>query len=108
MLNLTQTTSASYLLMTSLDVARKTLVAQGEEIFNDLLEMLSKFREELKSIPGIRCFKAILSDKLYDFDDTKIGINLHGLGLTGFEGYDILREKYNIQMELAIPTIYWE
>jgi arginine decarboxylase len=30
MLNLTQTTSASYLLMTSLDVARKTLVTQGQ------------------------------------------------------------------------------
>jgi len=101
MLNLTQTTSASYLLMTSLDVARKTLVIEGEEIFTNLLDMISKFREELNSIPGIRCFKSILSDKLYDFDETKIGINLHGLGLTGFEGYDILREKYNIQMELA-------
>ena len=101
MLNLTQTTSASYLLMTSLDVARKTLVTEGEEIFTNLLDMISKFREELNSISGIRCFKSILSDKLYDFDETKIGINLHGLGLTGFEGYDILREKYNIQMELA-------
>ncbi|WP_028856596.1 aminotransferase class I/II-fold pyridoxal phosphate-dependent enzyme [Psychrilyobacter atlanticus] len=101
MLNLTQTTSASYLLMTSLDVARKILVTEGEEIFTNLLDMISKFREELNSIPGIRCFKSILSDKLYDFDETKIGINLHGLGLTGFEGYDILREKYNIQMELA-------
>ncbi len=101
MLNLTQTTSASYLLMTSLDVARKTLVTEGKEIFTNLLDMISKFREELNSIPGIRCFKSILSDKLHNFDETKIGINLHGLGLTGFEGYDILREKYNIQMELA-------
>jgi spermidine synthase len=56
--------------------------------------MLSRFRDELNTIPGIRCFKSVLSDKLYDFDETKIGINLHGLGLTGFEGYDILREKY--------------
>ncbi|MGB6128706.1 MAG: aminotransferase class I/II-fold pyridoxal phosphate-dependent enzyme [Psychrilyobacter sp.] len=101
MLNLTQTTSASYLLMTSLDVARKTLVIEGKEIFTNLLDMISKFREKLNSIQGIRCFKSILSDKLYNFDETKIGINLHGLGLTGFEGYDILREKYNIQMELA-------
>ena len=87
--------------MTSLDVARKTLVIEGKEIFTNLLNMISKFRKELSSICGVRCFKSILSDKLYDFDETKIGINLHGLGLTGFEGYDILREKYNIQMELA-------
>jgi arginine decarboxylase len=101
MLNLTQTTSASYLLMTSLDVARKTLATEGKEIFTNLLDMISRFRAELNSIPGVRCFKSVLSDKIYDFDETKIGINLHGLGLTGFEGYDILREKYNIQMELA-------
>lgn len=102
-LNLTQTTSASYLLMTSLDIARKTLAIQGEEIFDKVLELSRWAREEINKIEGLYAFgKELIGDPgVYNFDETKLGINVAGLGISGFRAYDILRDEYNIQMELG-------
>ncbi|SHH97307.1 aminotransferase class I/II-fold pyridoxal phosphate-dependent enzyme [Clostridium grantii] len=102
-LNLTQSTSASYLLMSSLDVARKNLAINGEEIFSELLIHLREAREEINKTKGLYAFgkELIGTPGVYDFDETKLGINVAGIGLTGFEVYDILREEYEIQVELA-------
>ncbi|NJD01765.1 MAG: arginine decarboxylase, partial [Ruminiclostridium sp.] len=37
----------------------------------------------------------------FDFDETKLGINVSGLGYTGYEMENILRKKFNIQIELS-------
>jgi len=102
-LNLTQTTSASYLLMGSLDVARKNLVLNGKEIFKDLLSWVREGRNLLNEIDGIYAFSKETIDGrgTYGFDETKLGINVNEAGLSGFEVYDILRDEYNIQVELA-------
>lgn len=102
-LNLTQSTSASYLLMSSIDLARKNLVINGQSIFSNLLKLCRKTRTELNLIEGVKCFgKELLShDGVFDYDETKIVINVSGLGLTGFEVYDLLLKDYNIQAELA-------
>ena len=39
--------------------------------------------------------------EIYDYDETKIVVRVNGLGLTGFEVYDLFKEKYHIQLELA-------
>jgi arginine decarboxylase len=36
-----------------------------------------------------------------DFDETKLGINVRKLGYTGYEVEILLREKYNIQVEMS-------
>ena len=102
-LNLTQTTSASYLLMGSLDVARKNLVVNGEEIFKRILGWVREARTRLNAIEGVCAFgpETIGNKGVYDFDETKLGINVNQLGHTGFEVYDILRDEYNIQVELS-------
>lgn len=102
-INLMQTTSASYLLMSSLDVARKKLVLEGEKIFTSLLNIIREVKEEINKVPGL---KAITSDYIdgvgvCDYDDTKLVVQVNDLGLSGFEVYDILREEYHIQVELA-------
>jgi arginine/lysine/ornithine decarboxylase len=103
MLNLTQTTSASYLLMTSLDIARKMLATRGEEIFTRILKLTRMAREEINKIEGLYAFgRELVGNKgVFDFDETKLGINVSGLGMTGFKAYDILRDEYNIQVELG-------
>jgi len=103
MLNLTQTTSASYLLMTSLDIARKILATRGEEIFTRILKLTRMAREEINKIEGLYAFgkELIGNEGVFDFDETKLGINVSGLGMTGFKAYDILRDEYNIQVELG-------
>jgi arginine/lysine/ornithine decarboxylase len=102
-LNLTQTTSASYLLMSSLDVARKRLVMEGNEVFSHILKVLRKAREEINKIEGLYAFgRELIGDPgVVDFDETKLGVDVSGLGITGFEAYDILRDEYNIQVELG-------
>ncbi|EOD01708.1 aminotransferase class I/II-fold pyridoxal phosphate-dependent enzyme [Caldisalinibacter kiritimatiensis] len=102
-LNLTQTTSASYLLMSSIDVARKMLAVHGDKILTKVLKLSRYAREEINKIDGLYAFgkELIGSPGVFDFDETKLSINVSGLGLTGFEVYDILRDEYNIQMELG-------
>jgi len=102
-LNLTQTTSASYLLMSSLDVARKMLATQGEEVFTRVLEISRKARSEINKIEGLYAFgnELIGQSGVHNFDETKLGICVKGIGMTGFEMYDMLRDEYNIQVELG-------
>ncbi|MCT4509548.1 MAG: aminotransferase class I/II-fold pyridoxal phosphate-dependent enzyme [Tepidibacter sp.] len=102
-LNLTQTTSASYLLMSSLDVARKMLATKGEEVITRVLEISRKAREEINKIEGLYAFGNELIDEcgVYNFDETKLGVCVKNIGMTGFEVYDVLRDEYNIQVELG-------
>lgn len=102
-LNLTQTTSASYLLMGSIDVARKLLATKGEEMLTAVLGFSRWAREEINKIDGCYAFgkELVGTSGVFDFDETKLGINVRNLGLTGLEVYDILRDEYNIQTELG-------
>ncbi len=102
-LNLTYTTSASYLLMCSLDVARKQLALNGNEMLDRNLWLVRKTRDRINEIPGLYAFGKELSGSpgCYDFDETKLGINVRGLGMTGYRMERILRKEYNIQIELA-------
>ncbi len=102
-LNMMQTTSASYLLLASLDGARKILATRGQEIFTNALEISRYAREKINKIPGCYAFgKELIDGKgVFDFDETKLSINTSKLGITGLEVYDILRNEYHIQMELA-------
>lgn len=38
---------------------------------------------------------------VFDLDPTKIAVTVKGLGYTGYEASEILRKRYNIQVELA-------
>lgn len=102
-LNLTQTTSASYLLMASLDVARKMLAVDGEEMLTKTLSLSRYARNEINRIEGLYAFgkELVGTSGVFDFDETKLGVNVADLGLTGFEVYDLLRDEYNIQVELG-------
>lgn len=102
-LNLLHTTSASYILMTSLDLARRNLVTNGEEIFTRVLELAKKARDLIDKIPNMFTFSKgmINGDNVYDFDETKLVVNVYNTGHTGFEVYDMLYELFKIQVEVA-------
>lgn len=102
-INLTQTTSASYLLLVSLDLARKNLSLNGKDIFKKTAEISNYAREEINKIGGYRAFskELINDDTVYDFDITKLSIHTRDIGLAGIEVYDILRDEYNIQIEFG-------
>jgi arginine/lysine/ornithine decarboxylase len=102
-INLTQTTSASYLLMSSLDISRRNLALRGKRIFEQVCEMANYAREEINQIGGYYAFgkELINGDSVFDFDPTKLSVHTLDLGLAGIEVYDILRDDYDIQIEFG-------
>lgn len=101
--NLTQTTSASYLLLSSLDISRKRLALSGREIFEKTVQMAEYAREEINSIGGYYAFSRELvnGDSVYDFDVSKLSVHTLPIGLAGIEVYDLLRDEYDIQIEFG-------
>ena len=102
-INLTQTTSASYLLLSSLDISRKKLAMEGREIFAKVTAMADYARQEINQIGGYYAYSRELvnGDTVYDFDITKLAVNTFDIGLAGIEVYDILRDEYDIQIEFG-------
>ena len=102
-INLTQTTSASYLLLSSLDISRRNLALRGRESFNKVMEMAEYARREINSIGGYYAYgrELVNGTSIYDYDVTKLSIYTQGIGLTGIEVYDLLRDEYDIQIEFG-------
>ena len=101
--NLTQTTSASYLLLTSLDLSRKRLALHGKEIFGETVNMAKYARYEINEIGGYYAFsrELINGGSVYDFDVSKLSVHTLSIGLAGIEVYDLLRDEYDIQIEFG-------
>ncbi len=102
-INLTQTTSASYLLLTSLDLSRKRLALHGREIFDSTVKMARYARYEINEIGGYYAFskELINGGSVYDFDLSKLSVHTLSVGLAGIEVYDLLRDEYDIQIEFG-------
>lgn len=102
-INLTQTTSGSYLLISSLDIARKNLALNGKELFKRTVQYAEYARSEINKIGGFYAFGNELCDggAFFDFDKTKLSVHTRDIGLAGIEVYDILRDEYGIQIEFG-------
>lgn len=102
-INLTQTTSASYLLMSSIDIARKALATGGRARLREVLALAEYARSEINGIGGYYAFSREIVDgrNVADFDGTKLSVHTLKIGLAGVEVYDILRDRYGIQIEFG-------
>lgn len=102
-INLTQTTSASYLLLSSLDISRRNLALRGKESFAKVVQMAEYAREEINAIGGYYAYSKELvnGNSVFDYDVTKLSVHTQGIGLTGIEVYDLLRDEYDIQIEFG-------
>lgn len=101
--NLTQTTSASYLLMASLDISRRNLALRGTETFDKVAKMAEYARQEINGIGGYYAYGSELKNggSVFDFDVTKLAVYTRDIGLAGIEVYDLLRDEYDIQIEFG-------
>lgn len=102
-LDLSYTSSASYLLMTSLDLARRQMAVQGRKLLSETLRLARWAREEINRIPGLLAFGPDMVGKpgCYDFDETKLGVHVAGLGSSGYKVENVLRQRFNIQVEMS-------
>jgi len=99
-LDLLQTTSPSYIIMSMLDVARCIMAEKGTGLLNNLLNGINSLATLIDGYTGIRLLKEkdVSGGSL---DRTRIVINLKEFGRTGYETEAILRNDYNIQVEMS-------
>ena len=102
-LKLLTTTSPSYILMSSIDMARRQMAMDGVKLIGRALKLARKAREEVNKIEGFRCFgrESMGSGGVYDLDETKLTIAVHGMNATGYEVAHRLNKGHGIQVEYA-------
>jgi len=102
-LGMLQTTSPSYVIMSSLDYARALMESEGEELLESLVNNIDWFIDLLKNINEYSVL-SVDSRGNYHTDKTRLVINVSKMGLTGFEVERKLRFDYNIQVEMSDPS----
>lgn len=98
-LELFQSSSPSYPIMGSLDLARHYLSSQSEEQLEEILREINKFRKQLKDLSGITVIEK--NGPAYDrLDPLKITVQVRGMS-----GYELAAqlEEEGIFVELADP-----
>lgn len=102
-LSMLHTTSTSYLLLASLDVARKHLYMHGRELLDKAIRLAEQARRQINEIPGLYCFgeEILCSSSRFALDPTKLTISVKELGITGNQVEEILRQDFNIEVELS-------
>lgn len=103
MMRLLRSTSPSSLLMASLDATRRQLAVHGEALIHETLAAIGRTREKLATIPGIELVGPELVGRpgIADWDPLRIVLDVTGLGRTGYEVSDALRNAYDVHPELA-------
>lgn len=102
-LSMLTTTSTSYVLLASLDTARRNLAINGNKLLSEAIELAHYLRRNINDINCLYCpGEDILgTDATYDYDPTKILVCVKDLGVTGYEVETWLRNNYNIEVELS-------
>ncbi|MEK7766935.1 MAG: hypothetical protein AAB368_11915, partial [bacterium] len=101
-LQLLQTTSPSYVLLASLDVARLQMAVSGRRLLDRVIGMTRDTAKALNRIPGVRCFGPEHCGKpgAHAFDETRILMHVDWPA-SGYEVARRLRDEYKLQPELA-------
>jgi len=101
-LQLVQSTSASYLLLASLDAATAQMAQEGYSLLERTLNLAKTARAQLKSIEQLVILEQPLEPRegFQSLDLTRLSIRTSQFGLTGFEADQWLRQKRNIIAEL--------
>lgn len=104
-LKLLQTTSPSYILMASLDLARMQMATEGKKLLTRALKLAEDARAQINTISGISCFgrEQAQAAGMADMDVTKLTITVSDLGLSGYHVSQILNTRFGIQVEMADP-----
>lgn len=102
-LSMLTTTSTSYLLLASLDVARKELALHGHDRIQYAIQLAETARQAINLIPGLYCVgqEILHSTATFALDPTKLTVSVKELGVRGYDVERMLREEFNIEVELS-------
>lgn len=101
--SLLSTSSPSYLIMASLDLARDFMEKKGKGLLENARQLSREYKEKINGIKGFRCYgDDLLEHKgVKAVDPLKVLIAVNGLSISGIQVGEILRQKYGIQLELT-------
>ena len=107
--NLTQTTSGSYLLLSSLDISRRNLALRGRREFEKVIGLAEYAREEINNIGGYYAFSEELvnGNSIFAFDRTKLSVHTLEIGLAGIESMTFCGMNMTSRSSLATSAIFW-
>ena len=96
-----ETTSTSSLQLASIDAARRQMVLHGEELLGRTLRIARRAADRLRAIPGVGVMDHSVSDRpgAMGLDETKITVDLHDLGISGYDAADWLYEQRRLAVE---------
>lgn len=101
-LRIVQTSSPSYLLMASLDVARQQCQEEGPA-WEETARLGMRLRDEINRIPGLLApgRELLRVPGVTAFDPARLIVNVGKLGVTGFAAAEWLRRQRQILVEMA-------
>lgn len=97
--SMVQTTSPSYLLMASIDIARDIMDSQGEELYERLYQNINEFEKKLDENTIIR--RKLFNAAGFESDFTRIVLSFKETRISGFMAEELLRSKFGIVAEMA-------
>lgn len=95
-----QTTSPSVLILASIDTARRQMALAGEALLERTIELAASARRRLHAIPGIGVLDANQLG-IEQVDLTKLVVDVHGIGLTGYAVETMLRNRFGVAPEMS-------
>jgi len=101
-ISMLQTTSPNYLILASIDLARRQAVLNGERILEKVIKLAEYARKRINQTRHFFSFtRKEIQARGYDLDVTKLTINVTKSGFSGQEVDAILSKEYNIQVDAA-------
>lgn len=101
-LGIYQSSSPSYILMSSIEQCITILEEKREELFCDFYDRLQHFYLRMKNLKHLKLLtKEEVESTGFDFDPSKLTITVKNASITAKELYLTLLEKYKIQMEMV-------
>ncbi|MGI5912680.1 MAG: aminotransferase class I/II-fold pyridoxal phosphate-dependent enzyme [Syntrophomonadaceae bacterium] len=101
--NLLTTTSPSYPIMASMELARYYMEINGDWLLDRAYHLSLQYRKKINQIPGLIAYERelITIPGVVALDPLKLLVSVRGTNLNGYEFAQLLRENYRIQVELA-------
>lgn len=102
-LEIYQTSSPSYLFMSTMEECVALLEQEGEQLFSSLSDNIDEFLNDVKNLRHLKVLNREFAKErgFYQFDKSKLIISTYGTGLSGKELSDRLHEQHHLEMEMA-------
>lgn len=101
--SLLTTTSPSYPILASIEIARRFMQEEAGAYLEQALRLSLEYKVKINALKGLRCYgdELLRKNGTVAFDPLKLLISTRELSLDGVEFAKLLKDQYQVQVELA-------